>query len=81
MVYAYGRVSHQSGEAEKYGAHGKGFALAMLAEFTLHGLCWVSAAQAFGLTVRRGAWARVTIHRLRHVTPSAFQKHRARIYY
>jgi hypothetical protein len=38
MVYAYGRVSHHSGEAEKYGAHGKGFALAMLAEFTLHGL-------------------------------------------
>lgn len=50
-VYAYGRVSHQNGEAEKYGAHGLGFLFSVLANSVLEGLCWVAAAQSFGISV------------------------------
>ena len=48
IVYSYGRVAHQKGEAAEYGKHGPGFGLALLSGFVLEGLCWVCAAQAFG---------------------------------
>jgi len=48
-LYAYGRVAHQKGEAEKYGNHGKGFFLSMLSGFVLEGLCWVCALVTFGV--------------------------------
>ena len=35
----------------RYGNHGTGFMLSMLAGFTLEGLCWVCAAQAYGLAI------------------------------
>ena len=51
VVYAAGRISHQRGEAQKYGAHGKGFAFSMLAGFVLEGLCWICALKSFKVPI------------------------------
>ena len=40
IVYSYGRVAHQKGEAAEYGKHGLGFALSLFSGFVLEGLCW-----------------------------------------
>ncbi len=47
VVYSLGRVLHQRGEAESYGAHGKGFMLSLLSTFVLEGLCWICAVKSF----------------------------------
>lgn len=48
VVYAYGRVIHQTGEAESYGAHGAGFGLTFNVHFLLEGLCAVAFLKSSG---------------------------------
>ena len=46
-VFCVGRIMHQIGYTNKYGSHGAGFGLAMLAASIVEGLCVVIAMNAF----------------------------------
>ena len=46
-AFCAGRIIHQIGYTSKYGAHGAGFALSMLACAVVEGLCLVIAMNVF----------------------------------